>query len=164
MQKFDNGQTESRSGLVNAASTLIIVALFAIAALVLVSTGMQVYNNVVLAANENFELRTSLSYVATKINQFDAEGAVDIVECDGIKALTLLEDIEGDPFVTVIYHKDGALYEFTQYAEEELQMNSGFKVVEIDSFDMKKDGSKITLSAGNAAGDEEMLVTYLRSE
>lgn len=164
MRHLDNGRAESRSGLVNAASTLIIVALFAIAALVLVSAGMQVYNNVVLAANENFELRTSLSYVATKINQYDAAGAVDIVECDGVKALTLLEDIEGDPFVTVIYHKNGALYEFTQYAGEELQMDSGFKVVEIDSFDMTKNGSAITLKSGNAAGDIETLTTYLKCE
>lgn len=164
LKKYQDSGVESRSGLVNAVSTLIIIALFAIAALVLVSAGMQVYNNVVLASNENFELRTSLSYVATKIANYDASGAVKIEDHNGIKALTMLEDIDGDEFVTVIYHKNGALYEFTQYAGEELQFDAGFEVIEIDSFDMLMDGSAITLTAANASGAAETLTTYLRSE
>ena len=102
MAGLDDKKVASRSKLVNAAGTIVLIALFAISALVLLAAGMQVYKNVVLASNENFELRTSLSYVATRVRQFDASGSVDVAQYDGMDVLVLSEEFDGDIYNTLI--------------------------------------------------------------
>ena len=163
MSDLDEKKVESRSNLVNAGSTIVIVALFAIAALVLLSAGMQVYQKVMLASNENFELRTSLSYVATKIRQYDASGMIDVKNIDGTDVLVLSEEYDGEMYDTMIYFMDGALCELMQAKEFEPELDFGFQTLEIDSFDIARNGNKITLTAGNASGDVESLTIRLRS-
>ncbi|MBR4725716.1 MAG: DUF4860 domain-containing protein [Lachnospiraceae bacterium] len=164
MADLDDKRVESRSKLVNAAGTVVLIALFAISALVLLSAGMQVYKNVVLASNENFELRTSLSYVATRIRQFDASGSVDVVNLDGMNTLVLSENFEGDIYNTLIYYKNGYLCELTQADGYEPDFDFGFETIEIDDFSIEKQGNFIVLSAANASGDKETLKLTLRSQ
>ncbi len=163
MAKLDDKKVQSRSNLVNAGSTIILVAMFAIAALVLLAAGMQVYQKVVLASNENFELRTSVSYVAAKIRQCDSVGRVSVENYDGIDMLVLSETIDGDLYNTMIYHKDGRLYELMQSAYLEPDLDFAFETMEIDSFSIKGDQKSVTLTAGNSKGNTESLTLYLRS-
>lgn len=160
---IDEKRVKSRSTLVNAGSTIVLVAMFAIAALVLLSAGMQVYQKVVLASNENFELRTSLSYVATKIRQNDALGMVEVQRIGDVNALVIHEDYDGDIYDTVIYCRDGKLMELMQAEGEEPDLDFGFETLEIDSFDISRTGNAITITAGNASGGTESLTVYLRS-
>lgn len=160
---IDEKRVRSRSTLVNAGSTIVLVAMFAIAALVLLSAGMQVYQKVMLASNENFELRTSLSYVATKIRQNDALGAIEVKKIGDVNALVIHEDYDGDIYDTLIYFKDGSLMELMQAAGEEPDLDFGFETLEIDSFDIFQTGNAITISAGNASGDTESMTVHLRS-
>ena len=163
MADLDDKKVSSRSRLVNAAGTVVLIALFAISALVLLSAGMQVYKNVVLASNENFELRTSLSYVATKIRQYDVSGCVDVRNYGGINTLVLSEEYEGDIYNTLIYFKNGYLCELTQIEGYEPDFEFGFETMEIDEFGIEKKGSSINLSAANASGEKESLTVALRS-
>ena len=163
MADLDEKRVASRSKLVNAAGTVVLIALFAISALVLLGAGMQVYQNVVLAANENFELRTSLSYVATKIRQYDVAGCVDVVDYDGMDTLVLSEEFDGDIYNTLIYYKNGYLCELTELEGYEPDFEFGFETMEIDDFSVAKDGNNISLSAANASGDRETLTIALRS-
>ncbi|MBO4414905.1 MAG: DUF4860 domain-containing protein [Lachnospiraceae bacterium] len=163
MASLDERKVASRSRIVNAAGTIVLIALFAISALVLLAAGMQVYKNVVLASNENFELRTSLSYVATRIRQFDAADRVDVVNYDGMDTLVLSEEFDGDIYNTLIYYKNGYLCELTQVDGYEPDFDFGFETIEIDDFSIKKEGNFIILSATNASGDTETLKIGLRS-
>ena len=160
----DEKKVKSRSALVSAGSTIIIIAFFAIAALVLLSAGTREYERIVLAANENFELRTSISFVATKIRQFDSAGSVSVEKIDGTDVLVLREEIDGDIYDTMVYYRNGYLCELMQaegYGEADLDF--GFEAIEIDSFSITGDGRSITLTAGNAGGNSETLTVYLRS-
>ena len=164
MAGLDDKKVASRSKLVNAAGTIVLIALFAISALVLLAAGMQVYKNVVLASNENFELRTSLSYVATRVRQFDASGSVDVAQYDGMDVLVLSEEFDGDIYNTLIYYKNGYLCELAQAAGYEPDFEFGFETVEIDDFSISKQDGCILLSAANASGDRESLKLTLRSD
>lgn len=164
MSDSEENKVRERSGIINTTSTIIVIALFVIAALVLLTTGMQVYNKVVLATNENFELRTSLSYVATKIRQFDATDRVCVRDYDGMPVLVLTEEMDGDMYDTMIYFKDGSLCELLKGAEEEPEFEFGFEAMEIDEFLISQEGNYIVLKAGNASGKEEELRLKLRSE
>ena len=163
MIDIDAKKARSRSTLVNTGSTLVIIALFAISALVLMGAGLQVYKNVVLAANENFELRTSLSYVATKVRQADKSGMVSVRDIDGTTVLALGEDLDGEYYETYIYFMDGYLYELLQPADMEPELDFGFETMEIDAFTISQQDGTITLTAGNSAGETESLTVTLRT-
>lgn len=163
MTNLDEKRLRSRSTMVNTGSTLVIIALFAVAALVLMAAGLQVYKNVVLAANENFELRTSLSYVATKVRQADRTGMVSVRDVDGTQVLALGEYIDDEYYETLIYFADGALYELLQPGDWEPELDFGFESMEIDSFSFSQEGNVITLTSGNAGGETESLSVVLRS-
>ncbi len=160
----DEKKVKSRSALVSAGSTIIIIAFFAIAALVLLSAGTREYERIVLAANENFELRTSISFVATKIRQFDTAGSVSVEKIDGTDVLVLSEEVDGEIYDTMVYYRNGYLCELMQaegYGDPDLDF--GFEAIEIDSFGITGDGHSITLTAGNAGGNTETLTVFLRS-
>lgn len=160
---IDEKRVRSRSTLVNAGSTIVLVAMFAIAALVLLSAGMQVYQKVVLASNENFELRTSLSFVATKVRQNDLADMIDVQKIDGTDVLVIREEYEGTFYDTLIYFRNGSLMELMQEEGLEPELDYGFETLEIDSFGISRQGNAITITAGNASGETESLTVHLRS-
>ena len=52
--------------------------IFALSSFFLISIGANIYRKTVAHMDENFNTRTSLSYVVEKIRQADSEGAVSI--------------------------------------------------------------------------------------
>ncbi len=145
-------------------STLSILVLFAIMSLVLINVGVRVYKNVVLANNSNFELRTSLSFLATRVRQGDSAGLVDVRDFAGKDALYLSEDFDGDFYDTIIYHEDGKVYELSMMRGHEVDSDAAFEIMEIDELTISKSGDVITLTARNAGGETEVLNITLRSE
>ncbi|MBF1015156.1 MAG: hypothetical protein HXK78_08290, partial [Lachnospiraceae bacterium] len=65
-------------GLVHTVCILAVICMFGISAMMLGSVGASVYKNIAERNLDSFELRTSLSYVKTKINQFDEKGKISI--------------------------------------------------------------------------------------
>ena len=108
MRREEQGKKAFMAGLI---SMVFLLGIFAVASLFLINIGVQVYKNVVIANNDNFELRTSLSYLATRVRQADQTGMVEIREEDGIKILVLGEENEDGEFETCLYFWDGFLYE-----------------------------------------------------
>ena len=145
-------------------STILILGAFAIAALILANIGVRVYQNVVLANDNNFELRTSLNYVATKVRQKDTIDSVKIIQKDGIDILVLGYDVDGNTNETLIYFNNGNLCEHIQEAGSEFELNYGFQMIEISSFSMELDeDGYLHLTAQNKAGESDELYLYLRA-
>ena len=155
---------KQKSWIVSFLSTMLIFAMFAISALILINVGMQVYKNVVLANNENFKLRTSLAYIATKVRQNDVEGMVSVREENGVRMLVLSEEIGGERYNTCIYYYNGFLCELIQKEGFEVNFDFGFQTVEVDDFQVEElDNGGIRLVAQNNAGDKEELLLYPRA-
>lgn len=153
-----------KAWMVNFISTIVTLGIFAISCLILANIGVRVYQNVVLANDNNFELRTSLSYVATKIRQTDTIGYPKMEQKDGVDVLILGEEIEGSMFETLIFHKDGSLYEIYQEAGSPYELDYGQETMEIEDFTMIMSNlGMVTLTAVNKAGDEESLTVSLRT-
>lgn len=155
---------KQRAWIVTFLSTLLILAMFAISALVLINVGMQVYKNIVLANHDNFKLRTSLAYIATKVRQNDVEGMVSVQEANGVRMLVLSEDIGGEKYNTCIYYYDGYLCELIQKEGFEINFDFGFQTVEVNDFQVEEltDGG-IRLIVQNNAGVQEELLLYPRA-
>ncbi|MDR1714161.1 MAG: DUF4860 domain-containing protein [Coriobacteriales bacterium] len=102
----------------HSADILVVLTLFCVytlSALLLVVIGARVYQDTAAVMTSNYDQRTSVLYVAEKLRQSDAAGAVrfDAVAAgDGAGvALVLTEQESGLGYETWIYVAEGTLYE-----------------------------------------------------
>ena len=155
---------EKKTWMVSLVSMVFILGIFAVSALFLVNIGVQVYKNIVTANNDNFELRTSLSYMATKVRQADSAGMIELREIDGVKVLVLGEENEDGAFETYLYFWDGYLYEHFMEKDGYFEPGYGMETFEAASFVMEetKEG-QLYLKAENNAGDTQELYLTLRA-
>ena len=155
--------TNREKGLVHTVCVLAVICMFGISAMMLGSVGASVYKNIAERNLDSFELRTSLSYVKTKINQYDEVGKIALEEKNGIKTLVLSEDIEGEIFDTAVYFYKGKLYEITGAKGMEFKPEDGFAILSVDSFEITEDNGLIKLATTDDDGSSETLYVKLRS-
>ena len=126
----ENRQRHSISGLF----TLILLLMFAFSTLSLVLLGSRIYRNGISFLNRNYTTRTAVAYVTEKIRQHDEEDCVFLSELDGIPALLLKDEIDGDTFFTYIYFYDGALRELFMRSSSDPSPDMGSRIVVLDDF------------------------------
>ncbi len=161
MRREEQGKKAFMVGLI---SMVFLLGIFAVASLFLINIGVQVYKNVVIANNDNFELRTSLSYLATRVRQADQTGMVEIREEDGIKILVLGEENEDGEFETCLYFWDGFLYEHFMEKGGYFEPGYGMETFEVESLIMEQKASgQLYFRATGGGGDTEELYMTLRA-
>ena len=103
---------ERRFGLRAASglSLFLIVAIFALMALLTVVLGAGVYRSVVSRGEVNHEARTAMAYVTGKLRANTGEVSLKKTEV-GNDMLILSEEIGGELYETRIYAHEGMLYE-----------------------------------------------------
>lgn len=149
--------------IANYACILALLCLFIIGSLVLMNVGVHVYKNIVEHNAENFRLRTSLSYVTTKVRQFDQNGRIEVKEEDGVPMLCLKEELDSGSFTTMIYCYKGNLMELFHEDGLEYKLADGFEIMELDGFDVERTGNRLLLTSKE--GDEnQSLVLGLKSD
>lgn len=145
-------------GIVHTICVLTVICMFAISAMMLCSVGAMVYKNIAERNLGSFQLRTSLSYIKTKINQFDEVGRVAIKEKNNMKMLVLSEEVEGEIFDTTVYFHKGKLYEITGAQGMEFKPEDGFPILNIDSFSLTEKNGLIELVTKNKTESETMYI------
>lgn len=157
-------EQHQKTWMVNFICILVILGVFSISGLVLANVGVRVYKNIVIDNAENFKLRTSLSYVATKIRQTDSLGNISVEERDGVALLVLDEEIQGVSYETLIYYYKENLYELFQRKDSEFEISYGMQVMEIDEFTIEEiTDSTLKITAGNGNGEIETLLMNIRT-
>lgn len=153
-----------RSWLVNFICILTILCMFAIAGLMLTGMGVGVYQKITVNNLENFRLRTSLSFVATKMRQLDKEDAVYLSEKDGTKILVMDSTENNVAYETILYFYEGKLYEQYQEKGFEYSLSGGQAIADLKEFKVeeRKDGL-FELTAVNLNDEEQNLLIHLRS-
>ena len=150
-------------GLVHTVCILAVICMFGISAMMLGSVGASVYKNIAERKLDSFELRTSLSYVKTKINQFDEKGKISIEERDGLKMLILSEEVEGEIFDTAVYFNKGKLYEITGAKGMTFKPEDGFSILNVDEFEINGKDGFVKLVATDDDGESETLYVKIRT-
>lgn len=150
-------------GLVHTVCILAVICMFGISAMMLGSVGASVYKNIAERNLDSFELRTSLSYLKTKINQYDEIGKISIEEKDGIKMLILSEEVEGEIFDTTVYFYKNKLYEITGAQGMTFKPEDGFAILNVDSFEITEENGLVKLTTTDDDGGSETLYVKLRT-
>lgn len=144
--------SDTKNHITDFAFTLALFCVFTITALLVVLIGANVYKKSIQQTDDTFVRRTSLTYVATKIRQHDAAGAIHVQELDGVSALVLEQEITGETLQTWIYFHDGALRELLVTEGAEIDKQSGQSILELRDFYVQQADGSLQLTAVNEAG------------
>ena len=140
----------------------VLLGLFAVMSTLMVLLGAQMYRNTVDHATANNEGRLLGSYVRSMIRAQDAADAVQTQDHDGVKTLTMLEDLDGDEYVTMLYCYDGWLYEQFTSRTDEFEPEAGTAICKATAFVPKLEGRLLTVNMVNGKGEVETVRVALR--
>lgn len=149
--------------IANYVSVLALLCSFVIGSLVLVNVGVHVYKNIAQNNAENFCLRTSLSYVATKVRQHDGAGDISVKEIEQVPVLVLTDEKDSDTYRTMIYCYDGALRELYQEEGMEYTLKDGQEIMELSDFYVEQKEGQLFVTVENQKEQEHMVLS-LRSD
>lgn len=147
----------------NYACILALLCIFIIGSLILMNVGVHVYKNIVENNAQNFRLRTSLSYVASKIRQYDEAGKIYVADENGTETLCLKEELDSGSYTTMIYCYDGKLMELFHEDGLEYKLADGFDVLSLDDFKVQLEKNRVKLVAVDGEQADSMTIS-LRSE
>ena len=149
----------------------LLIGMYTVFSLLLVLIGAGVYQKIADAADYNAQVRTSLTYIASKVRAGDAAGAVSVRYEDGVPVLALDQDLDGDLYRTRIYYQPdedgggGALYElFSLEDGDPADLTAGEKITEVSAFGVREAGSGLELSVTMPDGAEQSLYLHLRAQ
>jgi len=113
---------------------LLLFGVFAVCILSALLTGTDVYRRLADQDTVSYGHRTSAQYLATKVRQADRADGISVCDFEGLKALSLTEEIEGERYETRIYCYDGYLRELFSPVAAEMTPEAGEKVLEAMDF------------------------------
>lgn len=161
-------QGEPSRHIVDILFVLALFGVFAASALMLVTLGANVYRQTTANMTEHFTKRTAYAYLTEKLRQNDTRNAVSTEELEGIPALVLTQQTDGEEYCTYLYFYEGYLKELSirkdSYTGADL-LKAGQDILELSGFSMEetKDGLlKLTLDTGD--GSPLILYASLRSD
>ncbi|MCR5100770.1 MAG: DUF4860 domain-containing protein [Butyrivibrio sp.] len=147
-------QNRSKRHIIDIAFITALTLLFAFSSILLIVLGANIYQKNILNINNNYSKRTAFAYVTEKIRQADNNGEIGIASVDDITAVTLLENIDGEEYITYLYCYGGYLTELiTKKDTQNLLPEAGQKIVEIEDFNINEIGDnfyKIDISELNS--------------
>lgn len=123
----------SQKHMIDVLFTIALFCVFTVSALTVIVTGARTYRNISSDTNENYNLRTSLSYINEKVRQADQAGSVLVGDFQGIDALLLKESYEGTEYITYIYPYEHELKELLVRSDTDLEPSSGTTIMTIES-------------------------------
>lgn len=163
MMKRHRGSNSSH--MISELFTFALFGMFLLLSLLIVVIGVDGYRNVVNAGDTAGEIRTSLGYVSGKVRSEASGTGVRIDTINGVDALVLTNVYNDTPYDTVIFHKEGALYEdYFNASEMEFDPDFGERLVELTGFDVSWAADNLLAVTATAAdGRTETLHLALRS-
>ena len=148
------------------ADTLLVLMLFGVFAVCILSvlmTGADAYRRLSQRDQTGYDERTASQYLATRVRQADRLGGVDVDSFQGVDALILTEEIEGEVYETRVYCYDGYLRELFAAAGGDFYPEDGEKILAANGLTFSRDGRILTAELLDGAGQLRQITLYLRS-
>lgn len=117
---------------------MLIFALFSFFALILIITAINSYKSVSAATDENNQLRSTVSYITSKLHASDDGSSINVSSKDNTKLLSIEQTLSDDKYENYLYVKDGALYEQLLSKNDDINLDDGNFISKISSFNIEK--------------------------
>lgn len=141
---------------------LLLFGVFAVCVLAVLMTGAKAYRGLVDRDQAAYDRRTCVQYIATKVRQGDATGAVRVEDFHGENALRLNDSEAG--CVTRLYCHDGWLMELYTFSDAELEPQDGEKIMPLEGLTLTLEDGLLTAVLQMGEGVTDTLQLSLRSE
>lgn len=143
---------------------LSLLCVFAFGALAAVILGANTYRNIKEDMDSNYELRTPLSYISTKVRQNDSVDSIRIIQKEGTDAL-VLETVDNDELCqTWIYEYQDFLYEVYLEKDTPFQLKDGLAIIPSSGLEFTLKDNLLTIRAGDHRGESRSLSLSFRTE
>ena len=98
---------------------------------------------------ENYDMRSSLSYITNKVKSFDAAGSVEVIDS---RILVLRDITEKGIYETRIYIEDGKIMEEYSKAEKPISPEKGTVVGLAETFSVSLNNLLLTIKTDQGVG------------
>ena len=139
---------------------LLLFGAFAVCILGVLLTGARAYRGLTQRDQAAFDRRTAVQYVAARVRQADAAGAVSVESFGDTQALAL---DQGDGLVTRLYWYDGYLMELYTFENAGLAPQDGEKILPLEGLELSLEDGLLTAELQNPGGGRDTLRLSLRS-
>lgn len=137
---------------------------FAISVIMATSFGANVYRNIVDDMDENYNTRTSYTYVINKIHQSDIQGLISVGTYAGIDSLIISEEIDNIVYNTYLYYYDGALRELFTRSDQTFAPEYGTELFKLEFFNITPiTDTLVKFDFMPLDGKENVLFAHIRS-
>lgn len=146
---------------------LVLFGVFAACVLSVLLTGADVYRRLTERDREAYSRRTCVQYVATKVRQARSGSDIRVDNFDGVDRVSLVEEIEGDKYVTMVYCFDGYLRELFTFDDPEGEVffpEDGEKIIEAQDMTASLDDGLLTVNITDGSGNESTITLSARGE
>ena len=137
---------------VSTLAALLMFALFAVGILSVLLSGAGVYQRLTQRDQISYDSRTCTQYIATKLRQVPAPGAVAVADFGDGDALVIRETINQEEYLTRIYCHDGWLMELFTGTGGGFSPEDGEKILPLDGMSVEREGSLLTISLSGEDG------------
>lgn len=149
-----------RAHTIDLVFSLTLFCAFAASMLFVLLSGAKIYRGVADRMEENYEVRSCLSYITSKLRHFDTEGAVSLAEFGDSGALLLTQTIDGTEYGTVLYTYRGKAMELFSELPLEFGPEAGSAVLPAESLHFTwLSGSLLHVECTGSAGSVAAYVT-----
>lgn len=155
------GSGSSKNQAVGTLFTMLLFLVFVLCALFTVLTGGKVYENISVRMDQTYTGSVALQYVANKVRQGDMAGMVTVREVEGAEVLELVQEFDGERYITWIYYLDGSIRELFTFEGSGLTLQDGLEILECGGLSLAGDGRLITVKTLGEGGGS--LTLSLRS-
>ncbi len=122
---------QERGHVIDLLFTLALFCVFAASSFLVVLMGANIYKQTVTQMTQNYNTRTSLSYLAEKIRQNDIIDGIRIGEVEGATALILEQKVGESTYQTWIYSSGGELREVMVAQGTKVKAADGQPIMEL---------------------------------
>lgn len=146
-----------RSYVVEVLFTLILFTVFVLGSFFILLFGAQGYRTLVENQNHQEELRLTLSYLSTRVQQAPSASAIAMEEIENIPCLMIEEQLEGVTYVTVIFYQDHSLWELF-VRKDRMDLSMATAIASIEDLTMQESQGQLIFIATNQNQEQQTLI------
>lgn len=121
-------------------AAFLLLCIFAVSVLGVLLAGAQAYSRLTRRDSHAYDSRTGLQYVAARVRQAYAPQAVSVTDFGGVDALTVIQQVDGQDYVTRVYCYEGWLMELFCAADGRFEPRDGEKLLPAQSLELERQG------------------------
>ncbi len=155
-----SSQKKNLSGLI----VLVLFGVFAVCILAVLLSGTGVYGRLVERDENAFDDRTAAQYLSTRIHSAANADSISIVSVDGSDALRILESYDEESYQTLLYCRDGWLYELFTISDGEVDPEAGERILPAERIKGSIENGLLKINLTDENGEQSLLVSLRGGE